>query len=118
MTDSTPTSNLQLPTSNTIVVYSTVWCPDCKRAKRFFGEQRVPYVNIDIEQDAEAMAFVEKLNNGMRIIPTIVFPDGSMLVEPSNAELAAKLSLQTKAQRQLYDSIVIGSGPARRHPPP
>ncbi len=112
MTDSTPTSNLQLPTSNTLVVYSTVWCPDCKRAKRFFGEQRVPYVNIDIEQDAEAMAFVEKVNNGMRSIPTIVFPDGSILVEPSNAELAEKLGLQTKAKRAFYDSIVVGGGPA------
>ena len=34
---------------NQIVIYSTVWCPDCKRAKRFFAEQRVPYVNVDIE---------------------------------------------------------------------
>ncbi len=98
--------------SKSIVVYSTVWCPDCKRAKKFFGEQRVPYINIDIEQDAEAMAFVEKVNNGKHIIPTIVFPDGSMLVEPSNAQLAEKLGLQTKAQRAFYDAIVIGSGPA------
>src|SRR3970040_2430622 len=110
MTDSTPTSNLQLPISNTIVVYSTVWCPDCKRAKKFFGEQRVPYVNIDIEQDAEAMAFVEKVNDGKHIIPTIVFPDGSTLVEPSNAQLAEKLGLEAKAQRAFYDSIVIGGG--------
>ncbi len=94
-----------------IIVYSTVWCPDCKRAKKFFGEQRVPYVNIDIEQDAEAMAFVEKVNDGKHIIPTIVFPDGSTLVEPSNAQLAEKLGLQTKAQRAFYDSIVIGGGP-------
>lgn len=98
--------------SDSIVVYSTVWCPDCKRAKQFFGEHRVPYVNIDIEQDAEAMAFVEKANDGKRIIPTIVFPDGSILVEPSNAELAAKLGLQTKAERDFYDSIVVGGGPA------
>ena len=98
--------------SDQITVYSTVWCPDCKRAKQFFGEQRVPYVNIDIEQDAQAMAFVERVNSGKRIIPTIVFPDGSMLVEPSNAELAEKLSLQTKARRAFYDSIVIGGGPA------
>ena len=98
--------------ADTIVVYSTVWCPDCKRAKRFFGEQRVPYVNIDIEQDAKAMAFVEKVNDGKRIIPTIVFPDGSILVEPSNAELAEKLGLQTKAKRAFYDSVVIGGGPA------
>jgi len=98
--------------SDQIVVYSTVWCPDCKRAKQFFGEQRVPYVNVDIEQDAEAMAFVEEVNSGKRIIPTIVFPDGSRLVEPSNAELAEKLGLQTKARRAFYDSIVIGGGPA------
>ncbi len=97
---------------NQIVVYSTVWCPDCKRAKRFFAEQRVPYVNVNIEHDAGAMAFVEQVNHGMRSIPTIVFPDGSILVEPSNAQLAEKLRLQTKAQRECYDAIVIGGGPA------
>src|SRR5262245_25789844 len=94
-----------------IIVYSTVWCPDCKRAKKFFGEQRVPYINIDIEQDSEAMAFVEKVNEGKRIIPTIVFPDGSILIEPSNAELAAKLGLQTRAQRSFYDAMIVGGGP-------
>jgi thioredoxin reductase (NADPH) len=97
---------------DSLVVYSTVWCPDCKRAKRFFGEQRVPYVNVDIEHNAEAMAFVEKVNHGKRVIPTIVFPDGSILAEPSNAELAAKLGLQTRAQRDFYDAIVVGGGPA------
>jgi thioredoxin reductase (NADPH) len=95
-----------------IRVYSTVWCPDCKRAKKFFGEQRIPYLNIDIEQDSEAMAYVERVNQGKHIIPTIVFPDGSILVEPSNAQLADKLGLQTRAQRQFYDTIIIGGGPA------
>jgi thioredoxin reductase (NADPH) len=103
---------LKIPPTDTIIIYSTVWCPDCKRAKRFFGEQRVPYINVDIEKDSAAMAFVEKVNQGMRSIPTIIFPDGSIMVEPSNAELASKLGLQTKAQRKFYDSIVIGSGPA------
>ena len=95
-----------------IMVYSTVWCPDCKRAKQFFGEQRVAYTNVDIEQNKKAMAFVENINNGMRIIPTIIFPDGEILVEPSNAQLAEKLGLTTKAQYKYYDVIVIGSGPA------
>lgn len=95
-----------------VVVYSTVWCPDCKRAKQFFGEQRVAYTNVDIEHDKKAMAFVEKINSGMHIIPTIVFPDGDILVEPSNAELARKLGLTTRAQYKYYDVIVIGSGPA------
>ena len=98
--------------NNSIIVYSTNWCPDCHRAKRFLGEQRIPYVNVDIEQDSEAMAYVEQVNDGMRIIPTIVFPDGDILVEPSNAALAAKLGLQTKARRTFYDAIVIGGGPA------
>jgi thioredoxin reductase (NADPH) len=98
--------------SGNIVVYSTTWCPDCKRAKKFFGEQRIPYVNVDIEQDAAAMARVEQLSGGKRIIPTIVFPDGSVLMEPSNAELAAKLGLRTVAKQNYYDVIIIGGGPA------
>src|SRR6266511_4970831 len=95
-----------------IIVYSTVWCPDCKRAKKFLAEHRISYENIDIEQDEEAMAFVQKVNNGMRIIPTIVFPNGSTLSEPSNAQLAEKLGMQTKATLEYYDSIVVGGGPA------
>jgi thioredoxin reductase (NADPH) len=98
-------------TDEIIKVYGTVWCPDCKRAKKFFGEQRISYENIDIEHDPEAMAYVEKVNQGKRSVPTIIFPDGTILVEPSNAELAAKLGLRTKAQRQFYDTIIIGGGP-------
>lgn len=93
-----------------IVVYGTYWCPDCKRAKKFLGEQRVPYTWIDIEKDDAARAYVERANNGKRIIPTIVFPDGSILVEPTNAELAAKLNIETKASRPYYDLIIIGAG--------
>jgi len=95
-----------------IIVYSTVWCPDCKRSKKFFADHRIQYKNIDIEKDQDAMAYVEKVNDGMRIIPTIVFPDGEILREPSNAELAKKLGIQTKAQQSSYDVIVIGAGPA------
>ena len=98
--------------SDKIIVYSAVWCRDCKRAKKFFGEHRIQYENIDIEQNPEAVEIVKKLNNGMRSVPTILFPDGSILVEPSNAQLAEKLGLRTKAERAFYDVIVIGGGPA------
>jgi thioredoxin reductase (NADPH) len=80
--------------------------------KKFFGEQRVHYEFIDVDTDKEGLAFVEKVNNGKQIIPTLVFEDGSTLVEPSNAELAARLGLQTAARNTFYDLIVIGSGPA------
>jgi thioredoxin reductase (NADPH) len=93
-------------------MYGTLWCSDCKRTKKFFGEQRVHYEFIDIDTDAEGLAVVERVNNGKHIIPTLVFEDGSTLVEPSNAELAAKLGLQTAAKNRFYDLIVVGSGPA------
>lgn len=94
-----------------ITVYGANWCGDCKRAKKFLGEQRVHYHWVDIEQNPEEVAVVEHYNAGKRIIPTILFDDGTVLVEPSNAELAAKLGLQTKAQCPYYDLIIVGSGP-------
>jgi thioredoxin reductase (NADPH) len=95
-----------------IKLYGTSWCSDCKRAKQFFGEQRVHYDFVDVDADPDAMAYVEKVNEGKQIIPVIVFGDGSTLVEPSNADLAKKLGLQTVAKQRYYDLIVVGSGPA------
>jgi thioredoxin reductase (NADPH) len=97
---------------HTITMYGTHWCPDCKRAKQFLGEQRISYEFIDIDDDPVGQATVERYNNGKQIIPTLVFEDGSLLVEPSNAELAAKLGIRSVATRHFYDLIVIGSGPA------
>jgi thioredoxin reductase (NADPH) len=94
-----------------LTVYGATWCSDCKRAKRFLGEQRVHYNWVDVEQDADGLALVERVNKGKRIIPTIVFDDSSMLVEPSNAELASKLGLQTRARLSYYDLIIVGGGP-------
>lgn len=98
-------------TMSKITVYGATWCPDCRRAKKFLGEQRVHYTWVDIEENPESQALVEKVNNGKRIIPTIVFEDGTILVEPSDADLAKKLGLQTQARMAYYDLIIIGGGP-------
>jgi thioredoxin reductase (NADPH) len=95
-----------------LTVYGATWCSDCKRAKKFLGEQRVHYNWVDVEQDASGLALVERVNDGARIIPTITFEDGGILVEPSNAELATRLGLQTMASMSYYDLIVVGGGPA------
>jgi thioredoxin reductase (NADPH) len=95
-----------------IKLYGAPWCPDCKRSKKFLAEQRVPFDWFDIDTDKKAFRFVEKLQNGGRTIPTITFPDGSHLLEPSNDELARKLGLQLKAKCPFYDLIIIGGGPA------
>lgn len=95
-----------------ITVYGAPWCPDCKRAKQFLGEQRVPYNWVDIDQDEAGRNYVQEANNGRQIIPTILFEDGSILVEPTNAEMAAKLGISPKAKREFYDLIIVGGGPA------
>jgi glutaredoxin-like protein len=75
-----------------IEMYGTRWCPDCLRAKQVLGKHKVSFTWHDIEQDAAACDYVEKVNGGYKSVPTIVFPDGSALVEPSNAELEKKLT--------------------------
>jgi thioredoxin reductase (NADPH) len=95
-----------------IIVYGAHWCPDCRRSKMFLGEHQIPYQWVDIEEDPVAQQQVIDMNDGKRIVPTIVFEDGSFLAEPSNAELAEKLGLKTMAGRTHYDLIIIGGGPA------
>ncbi len=95
-----------------ITVYGAHWCPDCRRSKQFLGEHQILYTWVDIEQDEAGERVVIEKNNGKRIIPTIAFSDGSVLVTPSDAELAEKLGLKTVAERSHYDLIILGGGPA------
>ncbi len=95
-----------------ITVYGAPWCPDCKRAKRFLAEHRVAYNWVDIDQDAEGRAEVERLQSGGRTIPTIVFPDRELLLEPTDEELARKLGLSLTPDRPFYDLAIVGGGPA------
>jgi len=74
-----------------IIVYGTRWCGDTKRALRIFDERQVEYKWIDIDRDNIGEEFVIQTNNGFRSVPTIIFIDGSIMVEPKNAELNAKL---------------------------
>ena len=95
-----------------IKVYGASWCPDCRRAKRFLGDQRISFEWHDIEVDPDGVRTVQERNDGNNIIPTIVFPDGSHLSEPSNEELAEKIGLERMAMMHVYDLIIVGGGPA------
>lgn len=75
-----------------IVMYTTEYCSDCMRAKKFFEENNITYELIGLENDPEATEFVVQINNGSRSVPTIIFPDGSILVEPSWEELRQKFN--------------------------
>ena len=70
-----------------IMIYGTEWCWDCRRTRKFLDENNIPYHMINIDKDQDGEQFVLKTNQGMRSVPTIVLPDGSILVEPSNRQL-------------------------------
>jgi glutaredoxin-like protein len=70
-----------------IIVYATDWCSDCRRAKRFLDQHNIPYRWVNIDQDKEAEQLVIKTNQGMRSVPTICCSDGTILVEPSDQQL-------------------------------
>lgn len=74
-----------------IIVYSTPWCPDCLRARKVLAASGLDYDEIDVSKDSQAAEVVKSMNNGNRSVPTILFPDGSFLVEPSTSVLNKKL---------------------------
>jgi mycoredoxin len=76
-----------------VTVYGTSWCPAYRMARRFLDEQQVDYRWIDVDEDPNGEAYVVELNQGNRSVPTIRFPDGTLLVEPSRSELVLKLGL-------------------------
>jgi mycoredoxin len=83
-------SDLYTTTPTQIVMYTTAHCTDCTRAKVFFEANDIPYLLVGLEDNIEATDFVMNINNGFQSVPTIVFPDGSVLVEPDWEELKAK----------------------------
>jgi len=77
---------------NQIVMYGASWCADCRRSKNLLDSKGTEYEFIDIDTVAGAADKVAEINDGRKSIPTIVFPDGGVLVEPSNDELSAYLA--------------------------
>lgn len=74
-----------------ILMYATPYCGDTRRARRVLDELGIAYEFIDLRQDPTAGRLVEGITGGFRSSPTILFPDGNVLVEPSERELMAEV---------------------------
>ena len=95
-----------------LTVYGAPWCPHCKRVKKFLAAHRVGYTNIDVDANPRAIERLKELQGGGQIIPTVVYPDGTHEVNPSDKALAERLGLTLKAKRAAYDLVIVGGGPA------
>ncbi len=80
-------------TESNITIFGTGWCGDCAWVRRYFDRNHIDYQWVDIDRDSQGEEFVLATNHGMRSVPTIVFSDGSILVEPNDRELVDKLGV-------------------------
>jgi mycoredoxin len=74
-----------------LTIFSTPWCGYCTRLKRHLERSGVAFNDVDIERDPQAAEFVMGVNGGNQTVPTVLFPDGSALTNPSIAEVTARL---------------------------
>ncbi|MEC4018342.1 mycoredoxin [Streptomyces sp. H27-D2] len=79
--------------SGTVTMYSTTWCGYCRRLKGQMEREGISYTEVNIEHDPDSAAFVEKVNGGNQLVPTLLFPDGSSLANPSLAQVKQKLEV-------------------------
>lgn len=80
------------PTSVGLVVYGTGWCPDVRRSRALLDAAGVTYQYVDLDQDKDASTLVRRLQHGRRRIPTLLWPDGTFLVEPTDEDLRNHLT--------------------------
>ena len=78
--------------SKVLTMYSTVWCGFCRRLKAQLDREGIDVVVVDIAEDANAADLVMSVNGGNQTVPTLVFPDGSALTNPSVAQVKAQLA--------------------------
>jgi len=78
--------------SSLVTMYSTVWCGYCHRLRSQMDRDGIEYQVVDIENDQAAADLVMKVNGGMQTVPTLVFPDGSALTNPTLAQVKAQLA--------------------------
>jgi mycoredoxin len=75
-----------------LIMYMTVWCGFCRRLKRQLAEDGIEVREVDIEVEPDAAEYVMSVNGGNQTVPTLVFPDGSAMTNPSAAEVKARLT--------------------------
>ena len=104
--------NLDSADEPVMTVYGAAWCPHCKRVKKFLAAHKVRYANVDIDAEPGAIERLKELQDGGQIIPTVVYPDGSHEVNPSDEDLSRRIGLTRAADRSAYDLVIVGGGPA------
>lgn len=89
---SSPVYGVHMSDDPMVTMFSTVWCGYCQRLKAQMGREGIAYLEVDIEQDPEAAAFVENINSGNQTVPTLLFSDGTTMTNPPLRDVTAKVA--------------------------
>jgi mycoredoxin len=76
-----------------LIIYTASWCGPCARLKSRLTERSIAFDEIDVEQDPSAAEWVVSVNGGNQTVPTVRFPDGSALTNPSVDAVVERLGL-------------------------
>ena len=95
-----------------IRVIGNMWSADCHAIKDFLARNSIPYLWLDMERENEAVLMLETAGMDRLKIPVLFFPDGTIMTQPSLADLALKAGLKTQAEKPFYDVVIVGGGPA------
>ncbi len=104
-------SLLGINEEGTLQLFGADWCPDCRRAKSFLRDNAVNFQFIDVDKHDWATQKVEEINNGKRIIPTVLL-DGIAYTNPDNVKLTELLSINVEKEHKIFDTVIIGGGAA------
>lgn len=75
-------------------MYTTQWCPDCRRVKMFLQNKGIAFQEVNIEEDPDAEEIVLRVNQGRRKVPTLKMGEKYFACSPYNAhELAENLGI-------------------------
>jgi mycoredoxin len=101
-----------------LTMYTTVWCGFCKNLKRQLAQEGIEVAEVDIELDPEAAEYVMSVNGGNQTVPTVLFPDGSAMVNPSAAQVRERLATLVQPNGQLPATSALCGGRCLSHAKP
>ena len=100
------------PTFEGIRVIGHRWSAASHEVKDFLARNGVPYLWLDVESSEEATRLIAQAGGDAAALPLLIFQDGGSLAEPTNAQIADKVGLRTRAELPFYDLVIVGGGPA------
>ncbi|HEV7194712.1 MAG TPA: mycoredoxin [Pedococcus sp.] len=86
------TSATKAPAPGSVTMFTTSWCGYCNRLKAQMGREGIPFTEVNIEDEPDAVQFVMEVNGGNQTVPTLLFPDGSAATNPSLNEVKKRLA--------------------------